>query len=150
MATPTPTPTRPGRPLQDTPPIPDYDSGHSVEGGAGAEVLKQFFGTDNVAFSTCSTSLPAGSNCGDSSQVMRSYTSFSQGAHENGLSRILVGFHFRDAVTAGIQHGRKIANRAVNHFYDQLTAALGGWTVISPGVQPRGKFQSALEEDIIE
>jgi hypothetical protein len=46
--------------------------------------------------------------------VTRSYTSFSQAADENGLSRILVGIHFRKAVTEGIEHGRKIANHAVN------------------------------------
>ena len=33
---------------------------------------------------------------------------------ENGLSRILVGFHFRDAVETGIKHGEKIGERAVN------------------------------------
>ncbi|HEY6695881.1 MAG TPA: vanadium-dependent haloperoxidase, partial [Solirubrobacteraceae bacterium] len=32
-------------PLVPTPPIPDYDSAHSVEGGAAAQVLRQFFGT---------------------------------------------------------------------------------------------------------
>jgi PAP2 superfamily len=100
-------------PLEITPPIPDYDSAHSVAGGTAAEVLKQFFGTDTVGFSTCSTSLPAGSNCNDPSPVIRSYATFSQAAEENGLSRILVGFHFRKAVTAGIEHGRKIADHAV-------------------------------------
>ena len=46
----TPTRTRdPGwTPLRQTPPIPDYDSGHAVEGGAAAEVLRRFFGTDRV------------------------------------------------------------------------------------------------------
>ena len=33
-------------PLQPTYPIPDHDSGHAVEGGVAAEVLKQFFGSD--------------------------------------------------------------------------------------------------------
>jgi hypothetical protein len=84
------------RSLVDCPPVPDYDSGHSVEGGAAAQVLKRFFGTDPVSFSDCSTTLPAGSNCGEASQVNRSFTSFSQAADENGLSRIQVGFHFRD------------------------------------------------------
>lgn len=37
--------------------------------------------------------------------------SFSQAAEENGLSRILIGFHFRKAVEAGIEHGRRIGNR---------------------------------------
>lgn len=103
-------------PLVDTPPIPDYDSGHSVEGGVAAQVLRRFFGTDFVRFRTCSTTLAAGRNCNDPSPVMRSYRSFSEAADENGLSRILVGFHFRKAVTEGIERGRKIGNHAVNHF----------------------------------
>jgi PAP2 superfamily len=101
-------------PLVPTPPIPDYDSAHSVEGGAAAGVLKRFFGTDDIGFTTCSLTLPAGSTCTDASPVLRSYTSFSQAEEENGLSRILVGFHFRDAVETGIKHGEKIGERAVN------------------------------------
>ncbi|MCI0626380.1 MAG: vanadium-dependent haloperoxidase [Acidobacteria bacterium] len=101
-------------PSVTTPPIPDYDSAHSVEGGAAAQVLKRFFGTDTVSFSTCSTTLPAGSTCNDPLSVTRSYTSFSQAAEENGLSRILVGFHFRKAVEEGIKHGRKIADHTVS------------------------------------
>jgi PAP2 superfamily len=101
-------------PLVPTPPVPDYDSAHSVEGGAAAGVLKRFFGTDDISFTTCSLTLPAGSTCTDPSPVLRSYTSFSQAEEENGLSRILVGFHFRDAVETGIKHGEKIGKRAVN------------------------------------
>jgi hypothetical protein len=48
--------------------------------------------------------------------VIRRFHSFSQAAQENGLSRILVGFHFRNAVQEGIEHGRKIGNRAVDRF----------------------------------
>jgi PAP2 superfamily len=107
-------------PLLDTPPIPDYDSAHSVAGGAAAQVLKRFFGTDTVSFSTCSTTLPAGSNCNDPSPVFRSYATFSQAAEENGLSRILVGIHFRKAVTEGIEHGRKIGDQAVNEVLNRL------------------------------
>jgi hypothetical protein len=103
-------------PLVPTPPIPDHDSAHSVEGGAAAAVLARFFGTDATHFATCSLTLPAGSTCADSAPVLRRYASFSQAAEENGLSRILVGFHFRKAVEDGIAHGRKIGNRAVNRF----------------------------------
>ena len=103
-------------PLVATPPIPDYDSAHSVEGGAASQVLKRFFGTDHIGFTTCSLTLPTGSTCDDASPVLRSYTSFSQAREENGVSRILVGFHFRKAVDEGIDHGRKIGNRAVNRF----------------------------------
>ena len=107
-------------PLVETPAIPDHDSGHSVEGGAGAQVLERFFGSDRASFRVCSTSLPAGSRCGDTTPVTRSYTSFSQAAEENGVSRIYVGFHFRRAVTEGIQHGRKIADRAFNRYLKPL------------------------------
>ena len=104
-------------PLEPTPPIPDYDSGHSVEGGAAAEVLQRVFKTDQVSFSTCSLTLPLPEEqCDGAQEVLRSYSSFTQAADENGLSRILVGFHFRKAVEEGIKHGRKIGKRAVNHF----------------------------------
>ena len=103
-------------PLVPTPPIPDYDSAHSVEGGAAAQVLKRFFGTDRIGFKACSLTLPPGSTCDDASPVLRSYSSFTQAANENGESRILVGFHFRLAVEEGIEHGRQIANRAVDRF----------------------------------
>ena len=48
--------------------------------------------------------------CGGASEVRRSYASFSHAADENGVSRILVGFHFRKAVDDGIAHGRKIGD----------------------------------------
>lgn len=101
-------------PLVPTPPIPEYDSGHAVEGGAAAQVLTRFFGTDRVRFTSCSFTMPPGQTCTDASPVLRHYTSFSQAAEENGFSRILVGFHFRKAVEAGIVHGAKIDDRAVN------------------------------------
>ena len=103
-------------PLQFTYPIPDHDSAHSVEGGAAAQVLRDFFGTDEISFSACSRSLPAGGRCTDPTPVLRHYQTFSQAADENGLSRILVGIHFRNAVEEGIQHGRKIGRRTVNPF----------------------------------
>jgi len=103
-------------PLVTTPPIPDYDSGHSVEGAAAAQVLKQFFGTDHIRFQACSYTLPPGQTCTDPSPVLRQYTTFTQAADENGLSRILVGFHFRKAVKAGIAHGTKIGAWAADRF----------------------------------
>jgi hypothetical protein len=102
-------------PLVPTPPISDYDSGHAVEGSAAAQVLAQFFGSDRVAFSVCSYTLPAGRGCGDPSPVFRSYPSFSAAAAENARSRILVGFHFRSAVEAGAGHGERIGRFVVDH-----------------------------------
>jgi hypothetical protein len=101
-------------PLRPTPPNQDYASGHSIEGGAAAEVLRQFFGTDQISFQDCGVELAAGSTCSDPSPVFRSYTSFSQAAVENAYSRILIGFHFRKSVEEGNEYGRKIGERAAN------------------------------------
>ena len=100
-------------PLVPTPPITDHDSGHSTEGGAAAEVLRLFFHDDAIAFSICSFTLLAGSRCNEPGAIFRSFASFSEAEAENGVSRILVGFHFRHAVTEGIKHGRHIGRRAV-------------------------------------
>ena len=99
-------------PLLPTPPDQDYPSGHSIEGGVGAEVLKQVFGTDQISFQDCGVGLPAGSTCDDPTPVFRSYTSFTQAANENGYSRVLVGFHFRNATEVGTAYGHKIGERA--------------------------------------
>ena len=101
-------------PLRPTPPNQDYVSGHAIEGGAGAEVLKQFFGTDEISFQDCGAALPVGSSCSDPAPALRWYTSFSQVAAENAYSRILIGFHFRKSVEEGTEYGRKIGRRAAN------------------------------------
>ena len=103
-------------PLQQTYPMPDYDSAHSVEGGAGAEVLKLVFGRDAISFSACSLTLPAGQTCEDANPVWRFYQTFSKAAEENGDSRVYIGIHFRKGVEEGIAHGRRIARRAVDRF----------------------------------
>ena len=103
-------------PLQQNYPTPDYDSGHSIAGGAASQALEEFFGTDNIGFTVCSLTLPPGQRCTDPSPVFRSYASFSQAAEENAFSRILVGLHFRNAVEEGVKHGRKIGKRAANLF----------------------------------
>jgi PAP2 superfamily len=104
-------------PLRGTPPNQDYASGHSIEGGAGAEVLKQYFGTDRIRFQDCSATLSAGSTCGDPSPVLRSYSTFSQAAAENAFSRILIGFHFRKSVEEATDYGRQIGKRAANLYF---------------------------------
>ena len=104
------------QPLVTTPPIPDHDSGHSVEGGVAAEVMRRVFGTDSVEFEVCSLTLPAGQTCDDASPVLRSFSRISDAAGENGESRIFVGFHFRHAVVDGVAHGSKIGAWAVSHF----------------------------------
>ena len=97
-----------------TPPVPDHDSAHAVEGAVAAEVFRRVFGTDQVTFSQCSLTLPSpDAQCGGAQEVRRTYSSFSQAAEENGRSRVLCGYHFQNAVNAGLQHGRKIGAEAV-------------------------------------
>jgi hypothetical protein len=107
-------------PLVTTPPIPDYDSAHAVEGGAAAAVLRRFFWTDRIPFRACSLTLPSGSTCDDAAPVSRKYASFTEAAKENGESRILNGFHFRKAVEEGLDHGRQIGRIATNRYLRPL------------------------------
>jgi hypothetical protein len=88
-----------------TPPVPDYNSNHATDAGAAAEVIKNFFGKDDVSFSTVSSTLPG---------ITRSFTSLSQAARETALSRIYAGYHFRHSVRSGEEHGKKIGQ----YFFD--------------------------------
>ena len=80
-----------------------------------AEILRLVFGTGNISFDTCSTTMLAGDNCGESSAAVRSFSSFWQAAEENALSRVLVGIHFRNATEEGLKQGRKIAHHVFVH-----------------------------------
>jgi hypothetical protein len=50
------------------------------------------------------------------SRSVRSYSSFTEAANENAVSRIYIGIHFRRAVEEGVRHGRQIAAYAVHQF----------------------------------
>ncbi len=96
-------------PLEVTPPLPDHDSAHSVEGAAAAGVMAMVFGTDRISFSTCSLTLPEGQQCDDVTPTKRHFDSLSQSAVENANSRVWVGIHFRHATTVGLRHGFAVA-----------------------------------------
>lgn len=87
------------QPLLQTPPFPEYPSGHSVVSMASAAVLTHFLG-DHFAFTdTVETyiGLPP-----------RTFTSFQQAAEEAKISRLYGGIHFRDAVENGAREGADI------------------------------------------
>jgi len=88
------------------PPITDHPSAHATAGGAAAQLLGQFFGTDNIDFSFESSSF-AGNP--------RNYTSLSGAARENALSRIYVGYHFRKACFDGEALGNNIGAWVATH-----------------------------------
>ena len=92
-----------------TPPVPDYASAHPAAGGAGAELMKNFFRKDDISFSSASTSFPS----------TRNFTTLSQAATENTLSRIYIGYHFRKSCTEGEKQGRSIGKWIYDHFLTQ-------------------------------
>lgn len=92
------------QPLLQTPPFPEYTSGHSVISTAAATVLTHVFG-DGFAF-TDSTEVSYG-------LPVRSFTSFNQAAAEAAISRLYGGIHYRMAIEAGIGQGRGVGELVV-------------------------------------
>ncbi|WP_266368790.1 vanadium-dependent haloperoxidase [Tellurirhabdus rosea] len=92
------------QPFLQTPPFPEYTSGHSVISAAAAEVLTNLYG-DNIAF-TDSTEHPYGHG-------VRSFKSFRQAAVEASYSRLYGGIHFRDALEIGNLQGRQLGEYVV-------------------------------------
>ncbi|MEO8470826.1 MAG: vanadium-dependent haloperoxidase [Chryseolinea sp.] len=87
------------RPLLQTPPFPEYTSGHSVVSASSSEVLTYFLG-DNFKFT-------------DTSELYfgipeRDFTSFYQAANEAAISRLYGGIHFRDACDNGVSQGKRV------------------------------------------
>lgn len=92
------------KPVLQTPPFPEYVSGHSVASGAAAVTLTDIFG-DNFAFAD-DTELPYG-------LPVRKFESFNEAANEAAISRMYGGIHYRAAVEIGIKQGRDIGDFVV-------------------------------------
>ncbi len=87
------------QPLLQTPPFPEYTSGHSGISSAASVILTKVFG-ENFAFA-------------DSTEVeyglpVRAFTSFAQAADEASISRLYGGIHYRRAIEQGQVQGRKV------------------------------------------
>ncbi|MFD1143838.1 vanadium-dependent haloperoxidase [Larkinella insperata] len=102
-------------PYLQTPPFPEYTSGHSVISAAAAEVLTLLYG-DNVAF-TDSTEHPYGHG-------VRSFKSFRDAAVEASYSRLYGGIHFRDALELGNVQGRKVGEYVVEKLAKKKEVAM--------------------------
>ena len=89
------------KPILQTPPFPEYSSGHSVVSGASATVLTDIFGV-NFKFLD-DTELPYG-------LPVRSFSSFKAAAQEAAISRMYGGIHYRAAVENGINQGVQVGN----------------------------------------
>lgn len=92
-------------PLLQTPPFPEYTSGHSVISRAAAVTLTDLFGQD-FQFT-------------DTTEVMyglpeRSYNSFLHASEEAAISRLYGGIHYMMAITEGVEQGQKVGEYIVN------------------------------------
>ncbi len=93
------------QPLLQTPPFPEYPSGHSVVSAACAEVLTYFLG-DHFSFT-------------DNTEIMfelqpRTFTSFRQAAQEAAISRLYGGIHYMDAIENGLAEGKALASYIID------------------------------------
>ncbi|QNF35957.1 phosphatase PAP2 family protein [Adhaeribacter swui] len=93
------------KPLLQTPPFPEYLSGHSTISSAAAVVLTHYLGDNFKYIDTVEVrfGLPA-----------REFKSFQQAADEAGISRFYGGIHFRDAIDNGRLQGLQVGEWVVN------------------------------------
>jgi hypothetical protein len=91
-------------PLLVTPFHPEYPSGHCIVSGAYAQVLREFFGTDETRFSYVFPPVLG---------VMRTYTSYTQITKEVEDARVWGGIHFRSTDEASTELGRKIGAHVI-------------------------------------
>ncbi|MBF9252295.1 vanadium-dependent haloperoxidase [Pontibacter sp. 172403-2] len=100
-------------PILQTPPFPEFPSGHSVISAAVATVLTHEFG-DSFAFT-------------DSSQMAiglppRKFSSFNEAAVEVGNSRVYGGIHFFPACDLGAEQGKAIGNNVLSRLHTRKAA----------------------------
>lgn len=91
-------------PLLQTPPFPEYTSGHSVISNAAAEAMTKLYG-ENFSF-VDSTEIEFGLEA-------RSFNSFYHAADEAAISRLYGGIHFRPAIENGSDQGKKLGKYIV-------------------------------------
>lgn len=94
------------QPLLQTPPFPEYPSGHSVISASSAVVLTALMG-DHLNFA-------------DSSEIayglpVRQYPSFKAAATEAAISRLYGGIHFKSGIDDGFSQGEFVGSWILNH-----------------------------------
>lgn len=95
------------RPFVDTPPHPDYVSGHTANSSAMATVLRRIFGDDpGYVIEARSSQTP---------NFVRHWQTFSEGVREVIDARVYSGIHFRTADTVGARLGRQVARFVMAH-----------------------------------
>lgn len=88
------------RPLLQTPPFPEFPSGHSVVSGASSAILSAYFGGSYSYID--STEVPFGIPA-------RKFASFNEAALEASMSRLYGGIHYLPSLNTGLEEGRQIS-----------------------------------------
>ena len=97
-----------------TPEFPAYTSGHSTFGAAAAEMIALIYGRDDIAFSGRS---PDEVLWPQLNGVTRRWTSLTQMADENGMSRIYGGVHWNIDNMEALKAGRAIARQGFRSIF---------------------------------
>jgi hypothetical protein len=99
------------QPMLQTPPFPEYLSGHSTISTTAAVILTHFFG-DNYAYTdTIEEKYGLGT---------RSFSSFMHASEEASISRLYGGIHYMDAITRGQDQGEKVGNWIIEGYEKHL------------------------------
>lgn len=112
------------KPPLNTPPFPEYPSGHSVQSGAFAQVMTDLFGEttfvdhthDPGAIEKMMTDLFGavmylGQEHHARGLAPRRFKSFFEAANEAAISRLYGGIHFRAAIENGMAQGKCIGQK---------------------------------------
>lgn len=91
-------------PMLQTPPFPEYPSGHSTITRAASAVLTEVFG-ENFAFQDTSDLRYIG--------MKRDFKSFKQASDEASISRVYGGIHYNFSVNEGVVQGQKIGDKVI-------------------------------------
>jgi hypothetical protein len=103
-----------------TPPFPAYPSGHAGFGGALFQVLRRFYGRDDIAFTFVSDEFNGVTLDHEGNVrplIPRRFTSLSQAEEENGQSRIYLGIHWEFDKSEGIAQGRGVADHVFENAF---------------------------------
>lgn len=90
--------------LPNTPPFPDYPSGHALQAAAAAEVFCKYLGNESIALHSPAT------------EVTRHYATLDAITDEVIEARVWAGIHFRTSDVVGAEMGTKIGRWVVDHF----------------------------------
>ncbi|MFZ4431140.1 MAG: Ig-like domain-containing protein, partial [Phycisphaerales bacterium] len=130
--------------LINTPPFPDYLSGHSTYSGAAERILASTFG-QNFSFTSRAFSLP-----GDAPGALRTFNSFAQAAEEASVSRVYGGIHFRQSCSDGLAAGRALGEFVLARFADLSDHTAPTVTVDAPAANAVRNASFAIQGRIVD